>query len=72
MFSGIGRRLYCLKLLSSDVVSLIFHNFWAFPAGREQINQMLHLFKNFSIVGGRIVLAGVGAGAISLDAKRRR
>lgn len=33
---------------------------------------MLRLFKNFSIIGGLLVLAGAGAGKISLDAKQGR
>jgi putative oxidoreductase len=63
--AAIGLAIYSLA------AGLIFHNFWTFE-GREQINQMLHLFKNFSIIGGMLILAGFGAGRISLDAKSGR
>jgi putative oxidoreductase len=69
---GYRVRLAALALAAYSLMAgLIFHNFWAFE-GREQINQMLHLFKNFSIIGGMLILAGFGAGRVSLDAKTGR
>ena len=56
--------------LFTAVAGLLFHDFWNVPAGQEQINQMLHLWKNATIIGGLIVLAAVGAGRLSLDARR--
>jgi len=49
---------------------LLFHDFWNVPAGQEQINQMLHLWKNVSIIGGFLAVAAAGAGRYSLDARR--
>ena len=70
---GYRTRLAAITLAAYSLIAgLVFHNFWTFPAGQEQINQMLHLFKNFSIIGGLLVLAGAGAGKMSLDAKAGR
>ena len=38
--------------------------------GREQISQMLNLFKNVTIAGGFILLAEYAAGRYGFDAKR--
>jgi putative oxidoreductase len=48
---------------------VLFHNFWAFE-GREQVAQMLNLFKNVTIAGGFIILAEYAAGRYGFDAKR--
>lgn len=50
-------------------ITLIFHNFWAYP-GADAYGQTIHFFKNLSIIGGMLVLTGCGAGRYSLDRKR--
>jgi len=52
-------------------VSLAFHNFWAMQ-GMAQQDNMIHFLKNFSIMGGLLVLAANGAGGASVDASRAR
>ena len=52
------------------VITPIFHNFWAVEAA-QKMSQQQAFFKNFAVVGGLLVIAAFGAGAYSLDAKRR-
>ena len=49
--------------------SVFFHNYWALPAEQQMMQQLLFM-KNVSIVGGLLLLAACGAGALSLDARR--
>lgn len=51
--------------------TLIFHNFWALQ-GMERMDNMAHFLKNISIMGGMLIVAGSGAGPLSLDAKAGR
>jgi putative oxidoreductase len=50
--------------------SVIFHNFWALPAEQQMVQQLMFM-KNLSVAGGMLVLSAFGAGALSLDARRR-
>jgi len=52
------------------VITPIFHNFWAVDAAQKMMQQQA-FFKNFAVVGGLLVIAAFGAGAFSLDGKRR-
>ncbi|MES2973323.1 MAG: DoxX family protein [Pseudomonadota bacterium] len=52
------------------VITFIFHNFWGVPA-EQVMQQQQAFFKNMAIVGGLLAIAASGAGAWSLDAKRR-
>ena len=50
-------------------VTLVFHN----PAGLDPAlakQQMIHLLKNVSIMGGMLGLFAFGPGGFSLDAKK--
>ena len=68
---GWHTRLAALALLLFTLVAgAIFHDFWNQP-GPQQINQMLHLFKNVTIAGGFLLLASVGPGRYSMDARLR-
>ena len=60
-----------ILLLFTAGAGLLFHDFWNLPTGREQINQMIHLWKNLSMIGGLLVLAIAGAGRYALDARTR-
>ena len=46
--------------------AMVFHDFWTL-SGREQINQMLHAFKNVSMIGGLMILYGAGSGPLSVE-----
>lgn len=52
-------------------VTFLFHNFWAMQ-GAEQQDNMIHLLKNVSIMGGLVILASNGAGPYSVDQSRRK
>jgi putative oxidoreductase len=49
--------------------SLVFHAFWAAPAAQAMV-QNLFFMKNLSVAGGLLLLAALGPGAWSLDARR--
>ena len=68
---GWGTRWAALVLaLFTLVATLGFHNFWAMPADQAYLQQLM-FFKNIAVVGGLLVLAAHGAGALSLDARRK-
>ena len=50
--------------------TLIFHNYWAAEPA-QLVNQTNHFFKNVAILGALVFVLGVGAGAASLDNRRR-
>ena len=51
------------------LTNLLFHNYWALPADQVYMAQ-IKFMKNLSIVGGMLVVAALGAGPLSLDARR--
>ena len=53
------------------VATFLFHNFWAMPADKAFLQQLM-FFKNVAVVGGLFVVAAFGAGSLSLDAKAGR
>jgi putative oxidoreductase len=52
------------------VITFIFHNYWAVPA-EQLMAQRMNFFKNLAITGGLFAFAAFGAGAFSLDGRRR-
>ncbi len=67
---GWGTRWAALALaLFTLVATVAFHNFWAMPAEQVMMQQLM-FFKNIAVVGGLLVLAAFGAGALSIDARR--
>ena len=56
-------------MIFTAAATVLFHDFWNL-AGREQINQMLHAFKNVSMIGGLLILYGSGPGRWSLGNRR--
>lgn len=56
-------------LVFTGLAGAIFHAFW-FADGPAFQNQLNHFLKNAAIMGGLLCLAGVGAGAWSLDSRR--
>jgi putative oxidoreductase len=62
---GLEARLVALVLaLFTIAAALVFHHNFA-----DQ-NQAIHFFKNFAIAGGLLQLAAMGAGRVSVDARR--
>lgn len=52
------------------VITFIFHNYWAAPA-EQMMQQQQAFFKNIAVVGGLLLVTAFGAGAWSVDGKRR-
>ena len=50
--------------------TLLFHNFWAFDAA-QQVAQRIHFMKNLTIMGGILYIMAFGAGAVSIDHRKR-
>lgn len=67
---GYHARWAALALgLFTLAASLLFHNFWSMPADKAFVQQLMFM-KNLSVAGGLFVVAALGAGALSLDARR--
>jgi putative oxidoreductase len=70
LMAGFHARWAALALgLFTLVASLLFHNFWAMPADKAFMQQLMFM-KNLSIAGGMFVVAALGAGPLSVDARR--
>lgn len=52
------------------VAAFFFHAYWNVPADQAMIQQLM-FGKNLAIVGGLLAFAAFGAGAWSVDAKKR-
>ncbi len=71
LIMGFGTRWAALALaVFTLVASFFFHAYWAMPA-EQQMMQQLMFMKNIGVVGGLLALAAFGAGAFSLDARRK-
>ena len=46
--------------------SVFFHNYWALPAEKAFVNQLM-FWKNIAIAGGLLAFAAFGPGRLSLD-----
>ncbi len=51
------------------LASLLFHKFWAVPADQQFVQQLMFM-KNLAVSGGMFMVAALGAGPLSLDARR--
>ena len=72
LMAGFHARWAALLLaLFTLLASVVFHNFWAMPA-EQQMMQQLMFMKNLSVVGGLLLVAALGAGPASLDARAGR
>lgn len=68
---GFGTRIAAIALaVFTLVASFYFHAYWALPA-EQQMMQQLMFFKNIAITGGLLAFAAFGAGAFSVDARRK-
>ena len=53
-------------LVFTVVATLVFHNFWAFPAD-QALMQQISFMKNLSIIGGLLLLVAFGPGRYAVD-----
>lgn len=53
------------------VITPIFHNYWAMPEAQVMMQKQA-FNKNLGVVGGLLVVAAFGAGAFSLDGRKRK
>ena len=52
------------------IATAMAHRFWQFDA-TQYGNQLNHFLKNLAIIGGLLYLASFGAGAMSVDGRKR-
>ena len=52
------------------LTAFLFHPFWTLPAA-QQYGEQVSFFKDLALAGGLLVVAGFGAGAASVDGRRR-
>lgn len=67
---GYQVRLAGLVLaLFTLAASVVFHAYWSAPAEQQFVTQLLFM-KNISVAGGLLLVSALGAGLLSLDARR--
>ncbi|MBN3771139.1 DoxX family protein [Burkholderia sp. Ac-20392] len=60
------RALALLLALYTIGTGIIGHHYWTMTGG-EQINNMIHFYKNIAIAGGLFALCAAGPGRFSID-----
>jgi putative oxidoreductase len=63
-WAGLGLAIFVA------VITPLFHNYWGVPEAQVYM-QKLNFFKNYAIAGGLLAFAAFGAGAWSVDGRRR-
>jgi putative oxidoreductase len=58
-----------LLALFTVAASVVFHAYWSAPAAQQFVTQLLFM-KNMSVAGGMLIISALGAGPLSLDARR--
>jgi putative oxidoreductase len=67
---GFQARWAALSLgLFTLLASLMFHKFWAVAADQQFVQQLMFM-KNLAVAGGMFIVAALGAGPVSFDARR--
>jgi len=67
---GFQARWAALALgLFTLLATVLFHRFWAVPADQAFVQQLMFM-KNLSVAGGLFIVASLGAGPASVDARR--
>jgi len=67
---GFQARWAALALgLFTLAASVLFHKFWAAAPDQAFVQQLLFM-KNLSVAGGLFIVAALGAGPVSVDARR--
>ena len=68
--AGFQARWAALALgLFTLAASVLFHKFWVVPADQVMVQQLMFM-KNVSVAGGLFIVAALGAGPVSVDARR--
>jgi putative oxidoreductase len=71
LIAGFGTRVAAIVLaVFTLVASYFFHAYWALPADQQMIPHLLFM-KNMAVAGGLLTIAAWGAGAWSVDGRRR-
>lgn len=71
VFLGFWARLGATLIAVFLVLTMFyFHDFWTFSDPSEQKQQMIHFFKNLSMLGGMLFIIANGAGAGAIDRRR--
>ena len=66
--AGFQTRAAALVLAGFSIVTgVLFHNYWAVTDAQMAYFQSIMFWKNISMAGGFLVLAGFGAGALAVD-----
>ena len=66
---GFKTRLSAIVIAVFTIAAAVcFHNYWAMPAEKAYVNQLM-FFKNIAIAGGLFAIAALGAGRFSIDRK---
>ena len=67
---GFKARWAALALAAFTLVaSFLYHRYWTAPADQQMVVQLLFT-KNMAIVGGLLIIAALGAGPASWDARK--
>lgn len=67
LLAGIKTRLAALVLaVFTLAASFFFHNYWAMPADKAMLQQLMFM-KNIAITGGLLAFVAFGAGRFSVD-----
>ncbi len=67
---GFQARLAAIALaVFTLLATFLFHNFWAMPADQAFVQQLMFM-KNLAITGGLLFVFALGAGPLSVDARR--
>lgn len=64
-WAGLALALFTL------LASVLFHPFWSAPEAQQMVVTLLFM-KNISVAGGMLLISALGAGPLSLDARRQR
>lgn len=68
---GFQARIAALALAGFTLLaSVIFHAFWAVPPESAFVQQLMFT-KNLALTGGLLMVAALGSGPLSLDARRQ-
>jgi putative oxidoreductase len=68
LFGVLTRPLALLLALYAFATAIIGHHYWTMT-GAVQYDNMIHFYKNISIIGGLLLLYVTGAGKYSVDAR---
>ena len=67
LLAGFKTRLAALVLAVFTLVAAVFfHNYWAMPADKAMMQQLM-FWKNIAIAGGLLAFTAFGAGRFSID-----